>query len=90
MFGNLDPFIIALYCGKGKPTDLNAYLKDFCDEADILKQDGIEYNGVSYSALVWLFVCDAPAKAFLKCIKEHQGYNACVRCLVKGGLLFMI
>ena len=42
MFGAMDQFIIALYCGKGKPTDLNAYLRDFCDEAEILKQNGID------------------------------------------------
>ena len=74
------PFIV----GKGKPTDLNAYLRDFCNEADILKQSGIEYGGVSYSVFVWLFICDAPARAFLKCIKGHQGYNACERCVVVG------
>ena len=83
MFGDMDPFIIALYCGKGKPTDLNAYLRDFCDEAEILKLNGIGCNGVLYSVLVWLFVCDAcDARAFLKCIKGHQGYHACERCVM--------
>ena len=84
MFGDMDPFIIALYCGKGKPTDLNAYLRDFCDEAEILMLNGVYCNGVLYSVLVWLFFCDAPARAFLKCIKGHQGYHACERCVVVG------
>ena len=69
---------------KGKPTDLNAYLRDFCDEAEILKLNGMDCNGVLYSVLIWLFVCDAPARAFLKCIKGHQGYHACERRVVVG------
>ncbi|KAF2885555.1 hypothetical protein ILUMI_20623 [Ignelater luminosus] len=30
------------------------------------------------------FVCDAPARAFLKCIKTHNGYSCCERCLEPG------
>ena len=25
------------------------------------------------------FVCDAPARAFLKCVKGHSGYDSCER-----------
>jgi hypothetical protein len=31
-----------------------------------------------------LFSCDAPARAFLKCIKGHTGNYACERCNAKG------
>lgn len=30
------------------------------------------------------FICDRPARAFLKCIKGPTGYFACERCTVKG------
>lgn len=30
------------------------------------------------------FVCDAPARAFLKNIKGHPGYDSCERCIIKG------
>lgn len=30
------------------------------------------------------FVCDAPARSFLKCIISHGGYYACERCTVRG------
>ena len=59
-------------------------MRDFCDEAEILKLNGIDCNGVLYSVLVWIFVCDAPARAFLKYIKGHQGHHSCERCVVVG------
>lgn len=30
------------------------------------------------------FICDAPARAFLKCTKGHNAYYACERCTIKG------
>ena len=30
------------------------------------------------------FVCDAPARAYLKCVKGHAGYGACERCTQYG------
>ena len=29
-------------------------------------------------------VCDAPARAFLKCIKGHSGYSGCDKCTQPG------
>ena len=83
-FGDLHPFVVAIYCGEGKPTNVNDYLKDFCEEADSLKQNGLQHANVNYVVSVWLFTCDAPARSFLKCIKAHTGYFACERCQVEG------
>ena len=30
------------------------------------------------------FVCDAPARSFLKCIKPFNSYYGCERCIIKG------
>ncbi len=30
------------------------------------------------------FVCDAPARSFIKCTKTHGGYSACEKCTVSG------
>jgi hypothetical protein len=33
---------------------------------------------------VHAFVCDAPARAFVKCTKSHNAYFSCERCIIKG------
>ena len=30
------------------------------------------------------FICDAPARSFVKCIISHNGYFSCERCVIKG------
>jgi hypothetical protein len=36
--------------------------------------------GVKISAVI----CDAPARAMLKCCKGHTAFNSCERCVQKG------
>lgn len=69
--------------GDSKPTDVAACLNDFLSEMHNL-EDGSEYNGVTNSVIVHCFVCDAPARQFLKCIISHAGYNGCERCVQIG------
>ncbi|KYN06764.1 hypothetical protein ALC62_02282 [Cyphomyrmex costatus] len=78
------PFVIGLFCGSGKPKPLDSYLKDFIDELIALQNDGINYNGQVFRIFVNCFICDAPARAYLKCIKCHTGYNGCERCIQEG------
>ena len=49
-FGDLHPLVVAIYCGEGKPTNVNDYLKDFCEEADSLKQNGLQHAHTGYFA----------------------------------------
>ena len=58
-----DPFVIAVYCGNGKP-DVNLFVRDFITEATYLK------NRVHIKAIV----CDTPARSFIKSSKSHCGY----------------
>jgi hypothetical protein len=45
---------------------------------------GISIGDVVYSVNIRAFVCDAPARAFLKNIKSHTGYYSCERCEIEG------
>jgi len=45
---------------------------------------GFNYNGYTKKINFFGFIADAPARAFLKCIKPHQSYYACEKCTVKG------
>lgn len=50
-----------------------------------ITNEGLHYNGKHYNiALPDAFICDAPARAFLKCTKGHSGYNSCERCTQRG------
>ncbi|XP_045023256.1 uncharacterized protein LOC123467372 [Daphnia magna] len=78
------PFPVGIYHGYGKPKDPNEFLYDFVREVCLLQQIGFVYNGRKIDVEVSGFLCDAPAMAFIKCIKSHTGYYSCSKCTVKG------
>ena len=67
-------------------------MRDFPDEYSLLKQSGISYNAHVLPVSINFFCCDAPARAFLKKIKNHTGYDSSERCVVhgeyEGGVVF--
>lgn len=78
-------FLIGLYSGLTKPSSVNEYLNEFVQDMKDAAQKGLDCNDKHYKiALPDAFVCDAPARAFIKCIKGHTGYRACERCTPKG------
>lgn len=84
---NAKPFPIALFCGKSKPAPLHAYLVQFVDELVILLRDGFSFENINYTVRVHSFICDAPARAFIKSTKQHGGYSACDKCTEQGEYL---
>ncbi|XP_065659002.1 uncharacterized protein LOC136083527 [Hydra vulgaris] len=79
-----NPFIISLFCGKSKPKSAEIFLADFVTEFCSLKKNGIFVNGNHFNIHAKAFVCDAPARVFMKGIKKHNGYYGCERCIQKG------
>ncbi len=75
--------VIALICGKSKPTFLTAYLTDPVSELQELSQ-GFVINGKHFLLKVTSVTCDAPARAFIKGIKSHHGYSGCDKCIQSG------
>jgi len=84
MFGKSRPFVVAIFYGQGKPKSVTEYLLDLLDEYRKLKTQGIISCGKRFEVSVRAFVCDAPARAFLKCIKGHTAFKACERCDITG------
>ena len=80
----LQPFVVAIFCGNGKPNSVKEYLGEFLQELTELRDTGIVHNGQRYQLTVKAFVCDAPSRSFVKCTKLHSGYYACERCVIKG------
>lgn len=81
---NFEPFIVALYYGNSKPNSVEDYLSEFLTELTGLKETGVTLNDKVVQVSVNAFVCDAPARAFLKCTKAHNAYYSCERCIIKG------
>lgn len=79
------PFPIAIYCGKyAKPSDVNHYFNQFVIEMNKLQSEGVILKQSVYNVSVKGFICDRPARAFIKQIKNHGAYFACERCIVRG------
>lgn len=49
-----------------------------------LQHDGLSFKGETLNVKVNAFICNAPARAFLKCIKGHNAYNSCEQCTIEG------
>ena len=45
---------------------------------------GMLIDGTRIHVKLHSFICDAPARAFIKCTKLHSGYSSCDRCDVHG------
>jgi hypothetical protein len=77
------PLPVAVFCGIGKPK-LEKLVGQLCAELTELMTDGWLHDGVLFKVCKTLFICDAPARSFLQCIKGHSGYFGCGYCTQEG------
>ena len=82
--GVYKPFPVAIYSGNSKPASVDEYLNDYIKEGNQLQSNGIVISNRRFNVRIHCFVCDMPARAFVKCIKGHGGFYACERCETKG------
>ena len=82
---NLPSFIIGIFCGESKPNDVKGYFSDFVEEMKSIEANGIltSQNKI-VQVKITCFVCDAPARAFVKQTKSHNAYYGCERCTQRG------
>lgn len=78
------PFVIGIFCGTSKPEPLHLFLQEFMTDITHLMQNGITFHNTVYEVKIYNFICDAPARAFVKCIKSHSGYSSCEKCVEHG------
>lgn len=79
-----NPFVIGIYYGNSKPCDVHEYLSFFIEDVCSLRETGVNYSGINIPVDISAFICDAPARAFIKQIKGHSGYYSCERCTQRG------
>lgn len=78
------PFPVAIYSGNGKPPDVDKYFEKFIAEISDLRRHGITIENRVLEIRIMCFICDRPARSFVKCIINHGGYYACERCTIQG------
>ena len=79
------PFIIAIYFGLEKPVGgPNSFLRGMVDELKDLIEKGFSFAGYHFTIKRIIFVCDAPARAFITGVKYHSGFSSCSKCITVG------
>ena len=83
---NLTPkriFPLALTCGDSKPCNQD-YLRDCITEMDDILRNGLVADERTIHVALQAVICDSPARAMVKAIKQFSGYYGCERCDQKG------
>lgn len=76
--------MVGAYEGNSKPSDRNAFLREFVHEMKELLSEGFTFQNRYFTIKLRTFICDAPARSFLLNIKSHTGYFSCIKCEQKG------
>lgn len=58
--------LIGLWNGHGKPSILNEFLLPFVNDINKVIREGIIINGYRIDISIRCFLCDSPARSFLK------------------------
>jgi hypothetical protein len=77
-------YLVSLFYGETKPLNIDTFLAPFVEEMMRLEQDGLICANIRYNIRIRCVIADAPARSFIKCIKNHNAYYGCERCDRKG------
>lgn len=78
------PFVVGIFCGLSKPVSVFEYLAQFVKDLQNVLCNGIIYNGKQFNVEISAFICDAPARAYIKQVKGFNGYSGCDKCFQEG------
>ena len=86
---NMTPVCAGMYCSnKSSQRNLpiiHVFLKQFLDDVKFLYDNPFCFGDSSFAlSNMRIYVCDAPMRSPLKCIKAHSGCYSCERCIVCG------
>lgn len=78
--------LLVFFYGDSKPTNIHDYLQNIITELHDMK-NGFKFLERTYFVKIHCFICDAPARQFLKGIISHNGHSGCERCTQYGRYL---
>ncbi|RVE41953.1 hypothetical protein evm_013393 [Chilo suppressalis] len=80
----IEPLVVGIYYGSGKPKILSQYLEDFVAETESLLENGIhivrEGKENIVNVRIRCFICDSPARAFIKGVCNFNSRHGCLKC----------
>lgn len=62
----ISPMSLGIFYGEKKPENVAIYFRPFVDEFKNILENGLIINGKQLTVLVRCFICDSPARAFVK------------------------
>lgn len=65
-YPKIHPMAIGIFFGESKPNSVEYYLRPFVEEIKPILENGFEINGHKISVRIRCFICDSPARAFIK------------------------
>lgn len=65
-FPEINPMIVGIWCGFGKPSNVNEFLVPFINEMNAIARNGVTINGHRLDVDIRCMICDSPARSFLK------------------------
>lgn len=65
-FPEIKPSTIGIWCGVGKPIDVNEFLLPFVNEMNAIARSGVIINGHRLDVGIRSVICDSPARSFVK------------------------
>ena len=77
-------YVFRLFTGNKQSANVEHFLGEFITEINQLLTDGIMIENQHFQIRIKKFICDRPARAFIKCIIGHGGYYTCERCTIRG------
>lgn len=83
-FPDIGPFVVGIFYGNGKPKDVNEFMNPFIEELEPLLQSGVIINGYHLNITIRCFICDTPARSFIKGVISFNGKYGCLKCTTKG------
>ncbi|CAH1125480.1 unnamed protein product [Ceutorhynchus assimilis] len=79
----LQPMVVAIYCGETKPP-LQKFLTQFVDELNHILKNGVIVEKCKLEVKIKYFVCDTPARNFIKGTVGFNSAHGCIKCTVIG------
>lgn len=63
---DVKPMVIGIWCGVGKPKSLNDFLRPLVNDINAIIAHGAIINDHRLDIEIRCFICDSPARSFLK------------------------